>query len=682
MRRLGVTVLAVLAVFLSAAIAAAAPQEDPFFAKVRRKQIKELTTARDADKRVEAAEALGGDRHADAVAALAQALVDRDVRVRRAAARGLWETGEGAKAAEAALRGALTDPDAAVVARAAGALEMMDVDAKELVEPRRRALAGAAGDRSTAFLAARGLIGLDPPASLLPPVLDYWSEQRAGLEHQRFVEFSERDDSYEHNVELADKAIEELAETGDRALIAPLRRALATAAPPAPVLLKALSLFEPLPDGWVALLVEQMRSTSADVRELAASLAGRQGGERAVTVWAPVAIALLNDGADDVRGAAARSLGDAGGLAHAAAPVLARMLSADPEAWVRRASARALGAIGDATGAIPQGTKAEVAAQARPALVAALNGDADSDVRDEALDALNELWLPAGEIVAEVARTAASTPDTRLASAALQVLRNRQGQAKAAVPVITPLLQHADQYVRRDAKTAIEWIERGGPGTPAAIGAIAAARPAAEAQPGRGAPAAKPIVAAGGASEAEGLAALRRMKLEFSEQGFHRALMEADPEAVAAYLDAGMSPNLRFSSEAERSPLMVAFFWEACKPAGGPTRDAAKELVRLLIARGADVNQSDENANTALMFAADKCDRELLRLLLGAGAKVNARNGSGLTALEMGLWSGNPGLEELIAAGARLKPETAKAYLEAYKDNPQALALVRKASAK
>ena len=82
------------------------------------------------------------------------------------------------------------------------------------------------------------------------------------------------------------------------------------------------------------------------------------------------------------------------------------------------------------------------------------------------------------------------------------------------------------------------------------------------------------------------------------------------------------------------------------------------------------------------MFAADNCDRQTLRLLLKAGAKPNRKNGSGLTALEMGIVSGNPGLEELIAAGARLDPATAKAYAEAYKNNPKALALIKKASAK
>ncbi len=55
----------------------------------------------------------------------------------------------------------------------------------------------------------------------------------------------------------------------------------------------------------------------------------------------------------------------------------------------------------------------------------------------------------------------------------------------------------------------------------------------------------------------------------------------------------------------------------------------------------------------------------VVRLLLKAGARVSDRNGSGLTALEMGIVSGSPGLEELIAAGARLD-----AKKEAYKNNP------------
>ena len=48
----------------------------------------------------------------------------------------------------------------------------------------------------------------------------------------------------------------------------------------------------------------------------------------------------------------------------------------------------------------------------------------------------------------------------------------------------------------------------------------------------------------------------------------------------------------------------------------------------------------------------------------------------------MTLATGNPGLEELIAAGARLDAATARVYAESYKSNPKALELIKKATAK
>jgi ankyrin repeat protein len=133
-----------------------------------------------------------------------------------------------------------------------------------------------------------------------------------------------------------------------------------------------------------------------------------------------------------------------------------------------------------------------------------------------------------------------------------------------------------------------------------------------------------------------------------------------------------------FADSNRRTPLMILFF------GGGGCSDPenGRAAVKLLLDRGADVNAADEKKNTALMFAADRCDRQTLRMLLKAGAKVNAKNWANLTALEMGIVSGNPGLEELIAAGARLDAEKAKAYTEAYKKNPKALELIRKASTK
>ena len=137
-----------------------------------------------------------------------------------------------------------------------------------------------------------------------------------------------------------------------------------------------------------------------------------------------------------------------------------------------------------------------------------------------------------------------------------------------------------------------------------------------------------------------------------------------------------MSANHVFADQNKRTPLMILFFHKTACENG----KAGRDVVALLIQRGANVNAQDEKQNTPLMFAADNCDRETLRMLLKAGAKLNAKNWAGLTALSMGIVSGNPGLEELIAAGARLDPATAKAYADAYKNNPKALALVKKAS--
>jgi hypothetical protein len=55
------------------------------------------------------------------------------------------------------------------------------------------------------------------------------------------------------------------------------------------------------------------------------------------------------------------------------------------------------------------------------------------------------------------------------------------------------------------------------------------------------------------------------------------------------------------------------------------------EVVRLLIAAGADVNARDKAGNTALILGSD--NREQVRLLIEAGADVNARNLEGETAL-------------------------------------------------
>jgi hypothetical protein len=232
-------------------------------------------------------------------------------------------------------------------------------------------------------------------------------------------------------------------------------------------------------------------------------------------------------------------------------------------------------------------------------------------------------------------------------------------------------MQDPDKDVRDEAKSALRNI---GSGSTAVASAAPAAPPSAPAS-GGAAPAST-------GNEAQGLAYLRSRKVKFDDHSYFLALSNLDVPLVHAFLDAGMSPNKSIQDLGPSIRVML-FSSGACAPNERPTKPETKQIVKLLLERGADVNAGDERRNTAIIEAASKgCDRELIRMLIKAGAKINATNASGLTPFEMGLWSGHDGLDELIAAGYRLPPDKVKGYLDAYKDRPAAIAMVKKASAK
>jgi HEAT repeat protein len=651
---------------------------------------KTLAKDKDPKERASAAHWLGGRKQPAAVAALAAALSDPDATVRQAAASALWDTGKDAAAAKPELQKTLADRDAAVVARAAGALAVMDVPDAELTDAWRRAFDGARDD-ATAFLAARGLIGIDPPDKLAPPILTWIAKNADQAAHPpRGVSNLDYRDSAEHGA----KALEHLLNQGAEPLLPLLDKTVRRTPESGKYVLGALAHAKKLPPGTVDLALEHTRSSEADTRNAAIALAGKVTAEREAAKWIPEAIRLLGDPDDSVRSSAVWALRGVKGLAHDAAPELARLV-ASGSGGLRESAAEALEEIGNQANPIAKADKIAVALAAKGALAAAMK-DKDHDLAPAAVSAYNVLYIDTAEAVAALADAAVSGADVAARLKALQCLRNRQGQSKGVVDQIRPLTQNADKNIAEDAKTAIEWIERGGAGSPGVIKGGAAAAPAAESSASKnghpeanaGHPersegsrtrnAAAPAAAepSSPADEAAGLAALRARNLTFDEPSFNRALTQADAEAIRAYLDAGMSANHVFADENERTPLMILFFGRQACAQGADGR----AIVSLLIQRGANVNAQDEKQNTPLMFAADNCDRETLRLLLKAGAKLNTKNWAGLTALSMSIVSGNPGLEELIAAGARLDAQTAKAYADAYKGNPKALALVKKAS--
>ena len=298
--------------------------------------------------------------------------------------------------------------------------------------------------------------------------------------------------------------------------------------------------------------------------------------------------------------------------------------------------------------------------------VAAMLRDPDSPVRNEALWAFEKAAglaaSHAGEIVPLL-----SDPEPSIrkrAAAALGEIGDptqaimeaaKADVAQRARPALAKLEGDPDAEVRAEAKAAL-----------AKLGSESALTPA------------KPLV-----REAQAVAALRGANMKVDPGSAFRALMMGDLAAVRSLLDAGLSPTSNVAGNG--APLYVALQWSptACSPAVRPTSPATKAMVRMLVERGADVNQGDANGNTPLMAAASHgCDREVMRALIAAGAKVDAVGKTGLTAFEQGLAFGHDGLEEIIVAGYRLPPEKAKAYEQAYGAKPASLALVRKASRK
>jgi HEAT repeat protein len=640
--------------------------------KLVREFAKKLAKDRDPKDRASAAHWLGGRDHPEAVAALGKALSDPEASVRQAAASALWDTGKGAISAKPELQKALGDRDAAVVARAAGALAVMDVPDTELAEAWRRALEGSRDD-ATAFLAARGLIGIDPPEKLAPPILTWLAKNAEDAARPARGRSSS---DYSNSAEAAGKALEHLLKENAAPVLPLLDRTVRRTPESGRYVLGALATVKKLPPGTVDLALSHTRSPEATTRYAAISLAGKVKAEREAARWIPEAIRLLGDSDESVRMEACWVLKDVKGLAHEAAPELTRLVAGDRSMSVRARAASAIEEIGNVANPMTKAAKISVATAAKSALVSAMK-DKDHELALAAVAAYNVLYLDTSEVVAALADTAVSGADVAARQRALQCLRYRQGQARSVLETLRPLARSSEKLISEDARHAIESIERGGAGSPSLIkggSSSAPAAPAARAAAERPEP---PAAAAAAAGEESGLAVLRARKLDFDEPSFYRALSEADTEAIRAYLDGGMSAKHVFAGENRRSPLMILFFsGQACAKA-----EEGRAIVAMLLKRGADVNQVDENKNTALMFAADKCDRQTLRMLLKAGARLDARNGGGLTALQMGIFSGNPGLEELIAAGARLDPATAKSYAEAYKKNPRALALVKKASA-
>ena len=97
---------------------------------------------------------------------------------------------------------------------------------------------------------------------------------------------------------------------------------------------------------------------------------------------------------------------------------------------------------------------------------------------------------------------------------------------------------------------------------------------------------------------------------------------------VGHLIDAGVDPNARYGG------ALTALMW-AAGPPDVTQPERAVETVRLLIARGAEVDLVDDRGRSALMIASGLNRLETARALLDAGAERARKDNAGKTAADL-----------------------------------------------
>ncbi len=150
---------------------------------------------------------------------------------------------------------------------------------------------------------------------------------------------------------------------------------------------------------------------------------------------------------------------------------------------------------------------------------------------------------------------------------------------------------------------------------------------------------------------------------EDDEGVLHIAVRRGDKKMVSLLLNKGANPNARNqTSQSALDLLLPGSYNIRSRRSSGESapltleKDTARDLVTLLLNKGADQMQGDTQGNTPLMRAAVARDADMLALLLEKGAEVNAQNNQGETALV-----------RLASYGGSSGSSTAKQALEAAK---------------
>jgi len=639
-----------MSVAWAAPAGAQSERADKMMAKMRAKALEiamKDITSRNVEKRRAAAGDLShfGDAADQVVPLLATALDDIDPDVREKAASSLWKLRKASAPAESALRGALTDTSAGVRVQAAGALEAIGVDPAELVAARRSVLTdGGWFDRA---LAIRDLIGNVDEAELAAPLVQAIRDTPPAVR---------ADDPRDRFSGVA--VLEPLTKSGNRGVIGPLMGALAEPGMPYAALVVALEDFDPEPDGWVDALVRLARDPDPRTRKAVANALGiRARRPDGGAGWPDQVLRLVEDPDPGVRQQAVLALGVAGGHAHAAAPAIARIAGQRSDDILRTAAVRALGSIGDASEPFDRAVKAEVAEVAGPALLAVVDdAGAEESLRQDAMKAYAGLALEPEVAVRELSRVAGGSYPDWVRIQATRGFWPLGRDAEPALPLLERLTGDSDSLVAAAARQAIDGIHRGV--------AVAPAKQV-EAAP------------SGGAGSASSQAWLRQHKYKFDQDGFRRALIGKDADAIDHYLAAGMSAS---DAGTTGEPPLLAVVMFGC-PYGQPTPEATSRIVAALLAYGADPNAADEQGNQAL-HRASNCDGGIIRQLVAAGADMKATNGTGMTPFGLAIVTNPAAAEALVDAGYRITAQEAAQYTSWFSGDAAKLKLLQKAQGK
>lgn len=172
-----------------------------------------------------------------------------------------------------------------------------------------------------------------------------------------------------------------------------------------------------------------------------------------------------------------------------------------------------------------------------------------------------------------------------------------------------------------------------------------------------------PLRAAIGANDASAIASLMKRGARPDDAMLDSALYRANAATWKALLNGGLSANARFKRETELGVSTVPLIVAVAENAASDDRAETRALLRLLIARGADVNARAPGGATALFVATQNSgdedgDGQVAQILLDAGARVQ---GDDIWLLFYAARIGNPELlQRALRAGVVASGEGAR----------------------